>query len=210
MRSSASTRCSGSASSRWSHATIAASYAAVRANASSASARRVSSLERALLAQLGEHVVVLRGIGDDRDPGVVLRRRARHRRAADVDGLDVGRLAERVEVAHHHVERRDVVLLEVGEVRRLAAVGEDAAVHLRVQRDHAVVEHVGEPGERRGGAPRGCRPRRSRARCSTSRRAPQPRSCSPRAKSTSPALSHTESSARIRRRSSASDRRTSG
>ena len=44
----------------WSHATIAASYAAVRANASSASARRVSSLERAVLAELGEHVVVLR------------------------------------------------------------------------------------------------------------------------------------------------------
>ncbi len=46
--------------------------------------------ERALLAELGQHVVVLCGVGDDGDPCVVLRRRARHRRATDVDGLDVG------------------------------------------------------------------------------------------------------------------------
>ena len=33
--------------------------------------------------------------------------------------------------------------LEVGAVRLLAAVGEDPAVHLRVQRHHPVVEHLG-------------------------------------------------------------------
>jgi hypothetical protein len=72
--------------------------------------------QRAVLTQLREHVVVLSDVADDGDPRVVLRRRARHRRPADVDGLDVRRLPERVEVAHHHVERRDVVLLEVGEM----------------------------------------------------------------------------------------------
>ena len=76
---------------------------------------------------------------------MVLGRGAGHRRAADVDGLDAGDSRERVEVRHHEVERLDAVLLEVGVVRLLAAVGEDAAVDVRVQRDHAVVEHLGKP-----------------------------------------------------------------
>ena len=48
---------------------------------------------------------------------------------------------------HDEVERRDAVRVHVGEVRLLAAVGEDPAVHLRVQRDHAVIEHLGEAGD---------------------------------------------------------------
>ena len=103
----------------------------------------------ALLAQLGEDAVVLIGTGHDRNPRVVLRRCPRHRRSADVDRLDLGLLEERIEVAHHHVERGDAVLLHVGEVRRLAPVGEDPAVHLRVQRDDTVVEHLGEAGDGR-------------------------------------------------------------
>jgi phosphoribosylaminoimidazolecarboxamide formyltransferase/IMP cyclohydrolase len=45
VRVSGITRCCGSVSPSWSHSTIAASYAAVRANASSANARRVVSVE---------------------------------------------------------------------------------------------------------------------------------------------------------------------
>ena len=85
-------------------------------------------------------------------------------------------------------------------MRRLAPVGEDAAVHLRVQRDDAVVEHLGEAGDLGERASRGCRPRRSHVRCSPDDTSSQPRSCRPRAKSTSPVLSHTDSSARISRR----------
>ena len=43
-----------------------------------------------VLAELREHGTVLRGVGDDRDPRVVLRGGACHGRPADVDGLDVG------------------------------------------------------------------------------------------------------------------------
>ena len=59
----------------------------------------------------------------------------------------LGPLEERVEVRHDEVERLDAVRLEVGAVRLLAAVGEQAAVDLRVQRDHPVVEHLGHAGD---------------------------------------------------------------
>jgi hypothetical protein len=84
---------------------------------------------------------------------VVLRRGAQQRGAADVDVLDRGRqvavgprdgLAERVEVDHHQVDRRDAVL---GHDRVVgAAPAEDAAVHLRVQRLDAAAHHLGEAG----------------------------------------------------------------
>jgi hypothetical protein len=49
--------------------------------------------------ELGEQLGIIGRIGDDRDEGVVLGRRADHRRAADVDILDdlvaVGALASR-------------------------------------------------------------------------------------------------------------------
>ena len=48
--------------------------------------------------------------------------------------------AERVEVRHHEVDRLDAVLGHVLLVVGVAAVGEDPAVHLRVQRDHPVAE----------------------------------------------------------------------
>ena len=72
---------------------------------------------------------------------------AHHRRSADVDQLDrrIGR--ERVEVRHHEVERLDPVLVHVGLVLRVRRVGEQAAVDLRVQRDHAVVEDRRDAGE---------------------------------------------------------------
>ncbi len=109
----------------------------------------------AALLERDQDVVVAVGRGDDRDRRVVLGRRAHHRGAADVDLLDalVGRgaghhrLGERVEVRDHEVERRDPQLLELGDVRRQPAVGEDPGVHLRVQRLDPAVEALGEPGE---------------------------------------------------------------
>jgi hypothetical protein len=55
-----------------------------------------------------------------------------------------GDLRERIEVDHDEVDRLDLVLRQVGEVARHVAPREDAAVHGRVQRDHAMAEHLGE------------------------------------------------------------------
>ena len=74
---------------------------------------------------------------------------------ADVDLLDAlvgaraGRdgLAERVEVGDDEVERLDAELGELLDVGVEAAVGEDAGVHLGVQRLDAAVEALGEPGQ---------------------------------------------------------------
>ena len=79
-----------------------------------------------------------------------------------------GSRRERIEVAHHEVDRRDVVRREGGEVVGLRAVGQDAGVQSRVQRLDPTVEHLGETrdvgdfevldtgvAQRRGGAARG-------------------------------------------------------
>jgi len=100
----------------------------------------------------GQHVGVARGAGDDGDRRVVLGRGPHHRRAADVDLLDalVGagagghRLAEGIEVRDHQVERLDTELLELPDVGVEAAVGQDAGVHLGVQRLDPAIEALGE------------------------------------------------------------------
>ena len=102
-----------------------------------------------------EDVTVGRGVGDDGDGGVVLRRGAHHRRAADVDLLDAlvdaraGRdgLGERVQVDDDEVERCDAELTQLRQVVVLARVGEDARVHLGVQRLDATLEALGETGQ---------------------------------------------------------------
>ena len=109
----------------------------------------------AALAHGGQHLVVAGRVDDDGDRRVVLRRGTDHRRAADVDLLDalVGAgaggdgLGERVEVHDDEVERRDPELLELRHVLGLAAVGEDAGVHRRVQRLHPAVQALREAGD---------------------------------------------------------------
>ncbi len=90
---------------------------------------------------------VLRGVGDDRDEGVVLRCRADHGGTTDVDGFDVGGLRERIEVRHDEVEGFDPVRGEVLVVRRLGPVGKDAAVDLRVEGDDPVIENGWHAGD---------------------------------------------------------------
>jgi hypothetical protein len=113
--------------------------------------------DRAALANLREHRVVLRGSRDGRDVREVLRRRTQHRRAAHVDHLDrfllahaVARddLRERVEVDAHEVERPDVVLVERRNVVLAVASREDPRVDARVQRLHAAAEHLRRLGHR--------------------------------------------------------------
>ena len=101
----------------------------------------------AVLADLGDDGLVVGRVDDDADVGVVLGRRPHHRRPADVDQLDARVGRERVQVDDDQRDRLDAVLGEVGAVRLVVEVGEDAAVHLRVERHDAMAEDRREPGE---------------------------------------------------------------
>ena len=130
------------------------SYAAVCAKARPARRLRCSSVvpPSATAASTSAYAA---GLDDDRDGRVVLGRGAHHRRPADVDLLDalVGRragghrLLERVEVDHDELERRDAELLELAHVVGQAQVGQDAGVHLRVQRLDPAVQALREAGQ---------------------------------------------------------------
>ena len=100
-----------------------------------------------VVADLGDDGLVVGRVDDDAHVGMVLGRRPHERRTADVDQLDprVGR--ERVEVDDDQRDRLDAVLGEVGAVRLVVEVGEDAAVHLRVERHDAMAEDRREPRE---------------------------------------------------------------
>jgi hypothetical protein len=76
---------------------------------------------------------------------------AHHRRPADVDVLDGfferapglrDGLAERIKVDDHEVDRLDARLLDRRHVLGQVAAREQAAVHFRVQRLQAAVEHL--------------------------------------------------------------------
>jgi hypothetical protein len=85
---------------------------------------------------------------------VVLRRRADHRRTADVDLLDAlvrrrtrrDGLGERVQVHHQQVERLDAQVRQLRDVLRLTQVGQQAGVHPGVERLHPPVQRLREPG----------------------------------------------------------------
>ena len=92
-----------------SHATMAASYAAVWANALRARRRRVASDKRAVGAQLVEHGRVVGGIDDDADVGVVLRRRPHHAPGPPMSISSIRAVGERVEVDDDEVDGLDAV-----------------------------------------------------------------------------------------------------
>ena len=77
---------------------------------------------------------------------VVLGGGAHHGGTTDVDELDRGVRGERVQVRHHEVDGVDAVRLEVGLVLGLGAVGQDAAVDLRVEGLDAPAQHLGRAG----------------------------------------------------------------
>ena len=78
---------------------------------------------------------------------------------------------------------------EVGQVLGVVAVGEDAAVHLRVQRHHAVAEDRREPGDLGGVGDGEARVAQRRRRAAARQQVDHPSSCSARASSTTPVLS---------------------
>ncbi len=106
------------------------------------------------VAGVGVHLVEDHGVVSRVDHHghrlVVLGRAAQHGRPADIDIFDgilegavgVGdRRLEGVEVDHHHVDRRDAVLRHLGDMGRIVAQAEQAAVDLRVQGLDPAVEH---------------------------------------------------------------------
>ncbi len=106
--------------------------------------------------QLCEHLRVVGRLDHHRHVLPVLRRRAQHRRAADVDVLDriveravgLGRgLRKRVEVDDEQIDRADAVFFQRRHVRGIVAPRQQAAVDARVQRLHAAVEHFREAGD---------------------------------------------------------------
>ena len=108
--------------------------------------------------ELVEHRAVLGGVRHHRHVGVVLGRAADHAGTADVDVLDRlregdagsgDRLLEGIERDRHQVDRADAVPLQRGHVLGHVATGQEAAVHLGVQRLHAPVEHLREAGDLR-------------------------------------------------------------
>ena len=88
------------------------------------------------------------------DKGMVLRRRADHRRATDVDILDAvvigGALGhgglERVKVDHQQVDHLDAMGFHRGQVLGIVAQRQKPAMHLGMQGLHAAVHHLGEAG----------------------------------------------------------------
>ena len=121
--------------------------------------QRLARAERQLplgVLELLQHGVVHLGPGHDRREREVLRRRADHRRPADVDVLDhlvLGRTAagggplERVEVHAHEVDELDALLLGGEHVVGVVAQREQPGVELRVQRLDAAAHDLGEAGE---------------------------------------------------------------
>ena len=123
------------------------------AKASPASFRRSSKRGAAVGLDLLEDLAVLPGVGGDRREGMVLGRRADHRRPADVDLLDRlferhARLADRgfegVEIDDHQFEGQDAVLGQGLHVLGVVVPAEDAAVDLGMQRLEPPVHHLGE------------------------------------------------------------------
>ena len=80
---------------------------------------------------------------------------------------------------------------------RVVAVGEDAAVHLRVQGHHPVAEDRAEPGELGHVGDRHARLAQGRGGAAARHQVPARGRRSPRASSTTPVLSYTESRALI-------------
>ena len=109
----------------------------------------------ALRVQLRQHLGIVLHIDDDAHKGVVLRRRADHRRAADVDILDAIVIAaalgdgffKRVQVHHQQVDHPDPMFGSGRLMPGIVAQRQKPAMHDRMQRLDAAVHHLGEAGD---------------------------------------------------------------
>ena len=100
---------------------------------------------------LGQDTVVVGRVDDYDHVLMIFCRRPKHGRAADVDVLDTlfkrgppssrHRLNEGVQVADHHVDRRDVMCLERVSMFRKVAPGQDASVDDGMEGFDAAIQH---------------------------------------------------------------------
>ena len=112
--------------------------------------RPAGSVERA-----GDRVVI-GGVGHRGDEGMVLRRRAQHRRTADIDVFHAGREIaafgdrpfEGIEVDRDEIDGCEPVRRQRRAMVRIVAPREYPAMDRGVQRFDAPVEHFGKAGER--------------------------------------------------------------
>ena len=121
----------------------------------------------ALGRDLGEHRVVIGGVGYNRHEIAVLRGGADQRHPANIDALNTilgagsrgDRLGKRIEVADDEVDRRDPPFGEYRKIVRPVAPRQEARMDRRMKRLHPAVEHLGEAGNRRhlGDRQPGCR-----------------------------------------------------
>ncbi len=117
-------------------------------------AQRVGGLAVVGLQRLEQDRIVGR-VGEDRDIGVVLGRGADHGRAANVDVFDRGRIVaaggahflERVEVDDGKIDRLDAVGAHGLDMLGIVADGQQAPVHIGVQRLDATVHDLREAGD---------------------------------------------------------------
>ena len=115
----------------------------------------LAKARRILLKLVGDGIVVGRR-RDNGDIVKVLGGRADHRRSADIDVLDQlfegnsrlgGSFFEGVEVDDYHVDWGDAVLGHSGDMSRVFAAMQDAAVNSGMEGLDAPVKHLGESGE---------------------------------------------------------------
>ena len=98
---------------------------------------------------------VIARLDRDRDVGMVLRRGADHRHAADVDVLDAGgEIAaargggfERIQTDRQNIDRADAVRAHRLGMGGIVAHGEKPAMHRRMQRLDPAIHHFGESGQ---------------------------------------------------------------
>ena len=86
-------------------------------------------------------------IDDRAHVGPVFGRGSHHGGTADVDQLDGGVGAERVQVAHHQTDGLDALPVQVGEVGGCGPVGQDASVEPGVEGLDPPTEQLGRPGD---------------------------------------------------------------
>ncbi len=102
-----------------------------------------------------EHQIVIARLDDDRDVAVVLGGGADHRRPPDIDILDAiveagaarRRFLKRIEIDYHEIDRLDAMRPHCLDMRRVAANGEQAAMHGRMQRLDPAVHHFRKAGD---------------------------------------------------------------
>ena len=89
-------------------------------------------------AQLGEHLAILCAISHHCNTCMVFGRPTHQRRAANINQLDAWFCIKWIQAHHQQINRRNIVSLYICAMRCICCVGQNAAVHRRVQRHHAM------------------------------------------------------------------------